>query len=123
MLSTLPVISLRLEFRCINNRLQDGETRDPPLDPFEGEECEIPGSDESDAVCYMQDELLEEDLPQRMRDCMRSAPALRRMTLVWGRCWALVPNRVICVDLDNAPHAWDRPGDESDDWCKLNRDW
>ncbi|RDX42900.1 hypothetical protein OH76DRAFT_1410653 [Lentinus brumalis] len=123
MLSTLPTTSLRLEFRCVNSRRQDMEDRDPPFDPFVGEECERPGLYRPDAFCYTQDELLREDLPQRMRECMRSAGALRRMTIAWGRCWTRGPNRVLCVDLDNVPHVWDRAGDDSDGWGKPDRDW
>ncbi|KAI0715931.1 hypothetical protein C8T65DRAFT_828509 [Cerioporus squamosus] len=122
-LSTLHVTSLRLDFRCVNSRTQHMEIRHPPLDPFEGEECERPGSYQLNAVCYMQNELLREDLPQRVRECMRSSPALRRMTLAWGRCCTRGPNRVICVDMDNVPHVWDRPGDDSDGWGKPDRDW
>ncbi|TFK82204.1 hypothetical protein K466DRAFT_308744 [Polyporus arcularius HHB13444] len=123
-LSTLPATSLHLAFRCVNHRAQHkGETRYPLLEPFEGDQCGSPDVHGADAVCHMQDELSRHDLPQRVRECMRSAPALRRMTLAWGRCQTRGPARVICVDLDNAPHAWDRPGDESDEWGKPERDW
>ncbi len=123
MLSTLSLTSFRLEFRCVISRTQHMETRHPPLDPFEGKECEGPRAYEPDAICYLQNELLREDLPKHVQECMRSAPAMRRMTLAWGRCHMGEPDRVICVDLDNVPHAWDRPGNRSDGWRKLDRDW
>ncbi len=107
----------------MNNRTQHMEHRYPPFDPYEGEECESPGAYGADAVCCMQDKLLRQDLPQRVRELMRSALALRRMTLAWGRCLTRGPDRVICVDLDNTPHAWDRPGVYSDGWGKPDRDW
>ena len=55
-------------------------------------------------------------LVERVKDCMRSIPTLRRATVVWARCseYKICPNRVTTIDLDNPAHSCDRPGDQSD---------
>ena len=65
----------------------------------------------------------QQDLRQRARDIMDTCPSLRRTTLMWARCYANVPTWVVGVDLDNIPYSTDRPGNELDDWEKVDVDW
>ncbi|KAI0715917.1 hypothetical protein C8T65DRAFT_738352 [Cerioporus squamosus] len=107
LLSAMCLASLRLELRCLNSApYSEAGLGDPS-----GQRCQpIWDLDH----CFTENAWMREDHLQRVRDCMRSGPTLRRMTLIWARCEATHPTRVIGIDLDNPPHAWDRPGDDSD---------
>ncbi|TFK85983.1 hypothetical protein K466DRAFT_600694 [Polyporus arcularius HHB13444] len=120
-LSTLSVRSLRLELRCSNIEHLDEHT-DDEVDNS-GQKCDPYLEDGYRWYCYTENALLREDLLQRVRDCMQSGPTLRRMTLIWARCEAPRPTRVIGVDLDNPPYSWDRPGNDSDGEYRVGYFW
>ncbi|TFK82494.1 hypothetical protein K466DRAFT_666480 [Polyporus arcularius HHB13444] len=113
-LATTSISALRLEVRCANTSWNKDETQRGP--GAWRANCQDPDWDGPDAICWTADALLQEDLPQRVRACMRSIPTLRQVTLLWARCWSTVPDRVIGIDLDNVPYSWDRPGEPSDMW-------
>lgn len=120
LLPQLSLASLRLELVCANTEIL-GEGGFDEVD-FSGQRCE-PYSKKRNRrrYCYTENALRREDLLQHVRDCMRSSPTLRRMTLLWASCDATLPNRVIGIDLDHPPYFWDRPGDKSDEpYIKYN---
>ena len=73
--------------------------------------------------CYTETALRQEDLRERVRDCMRAIPTLRRMALLWTRCQASHPTHVIAIDLDNPSYTCDRPGRESDGTYRTSYFW
>lgn len=89
----------------------------------DGIKCRDPLLEYTDAVCYTQNALMQEDLLQRVGDIRSAAPTLRRVTLIWARCYTEIPVRIVGIDLDNIPHSIDRPGGESDAWGKTVVDW
>ncbi|TFK90182.1 hypothetical protein K466DRAFT_597157 [Polyporus arcularius HHB13444] len=122
MLRAMSVTSFQLEIRCANMDTQYGEILETPSESEDGVKCRDP-LDYTDGICYAQNTLLQEDLHQRVRDILSITPTLRQVTVMWARCYAEVPVRIVGIDKDNFPHSFDRPGGESDGWRREVVDW
>ena len=74
-------------------------------------------------MCYTHRAILQDNFQKCVRDIVSACPTLRKTTLMWARCYAEVPTWVVGVDVDNIPHSTDRPGNELDQWEKVDVDW
>ncbi|RPD52876.1 hypothetical protein L227DRAFT_426939 [Lentinus tigrinus ALCF2SS1-6] len=122
MLRPMSVVSFRLELRCANMSMQTHENQQDESETYTRLRCLAP-SRMRRTFCYTRDMLLQKDLHQCVRDIVRATPTLRRVMLMWARCYEYVPQQVVGIDFDNLPHSIDRPGDESDGWDKVGVDW
>ncbi len=123
MLRPISVTSFRLEFRCANIDVQDGETLLDlsEMDNLRDVRCGTAWYGVK--FCHTQNVISQQNLYERVREIMAAIPTLRKVILLWARCYATLPNWVVGIDLDNVPHSVDRPGDWSDKWDKNDKDW
>ena len=118
----MTINSFRLEIRCVNTGEQT--YRSEPYSTFDRDtKCRPPSGRRNSTSCYTQNAFLHHDFHQSVRNILNTSPTLRQVTIMWGRCYENVPNRVVGVDLDNLPHSIDRPGVKGDGWEEVDQDW
>ena len=117
----MSLTSLEVEICCTNSKRMD-EMVSQPMDNS-GDKCASYWREGYRRHCYTETALQHEDLRQRVLDCMRAIPTLRRMALFWTRCQARCPTHVIVIDLIDPSHTCDRPGRESDGTHRTGYVW